>query len=86
MQFRNYVGSINKGKAWVARFWYIVSSQSLSVKQYCSEWGFDETSLDDIATLNQWCRIKEGEALPHRHNRMCGPIDGEYLDTRGAAC
>ena len=25
------------------------------------QWGFDETSLDGIATLNQWCRIKEGD-------------------------
>ncbi len=22
-------------------------------------WGFDETSLNGIPTLNQWCRIKE---------------------------
>jgi hypothetical protein len=26
------------------------------------QWGFDETSLDGIPTLNQWCRIQEGEA------------------------
>ena len=24
------------------------------------QWGFDETSLNGIPTLNQWCRIKEG--------------------------
>ncbi len=24
------------------------------------QWGFDETSLNGIATLNQWCRLKEG--------------------------
>ncbi len=24
------------------------------------QWGFDETSLNGIATLNQWCRIREG--------------------------
>ena len=24
-------------------------------------WGFDETSLNGIPTLNQWCRIKEGD-------------------------
>jgi hypothetical protein len=27
------------------------------------QWGFDETSLDGVATLNQWARIKEGEDL-----------------------
>ncbi len=26
------------------------------------QWGFDETSLNGIPTLNQWCRIKVGEA------------------------
>jgi hypothetical protein len=25
------------------------------------QWGFDETSLNGIPTLNQWCRIKEGD-------------------------
>jgi hypothetical protein len=24
------------------------------------QWGFDETSLNGIPTLNQWCRLKEG--------------------------
>ncbi len=24
------------------------------------QWGFDETSLDGIPTLNQWCRVREG--------------------------
>jgi hypothetical protein len=27
------------------------------------QWGFDETSLNGVATLNQWCRIIEGEEL-----------------------
>ncbi len=26
------------------------------------QWGFDETSLNGVPTLNQWCRIKVGEA------------------------
>ncbi len=25
------------------------------------QWGFDETSLNGVPTLNQWCRIKEGD-------------------------
>ncbi len=25
------------------------------------QWGFDETPLNDVPTLNQWCRIKEGD-------------------------
>ena len=27
------------------------------------QWGFDETSLNGIPTLNQWCRIKESDGL-----------------------
>jgi hypothetical protein len=27
------------------------------------QWGFDETSLNGVATLNQWCRIMEGGKL-----------------------
>ena len=27
------------------------------------QWGFDETSLDGVATMNQWVRIKEGNDL-----------------------
>jgi hypothetical protein len=27
------------------------------------QWGFDETSLDGMATLNQWCRILESGEL-----------------------
>ena len=27
------------------------------------QWGFDETSLDGVATMNQWVRIKEGDDL-----------------------
>ncbi len=25
------------------------------------QWGFDETSLNGVPTLNQWCRIKDGD-------------------------
>jgi hypothetical protein len=25
------------------------------------QWGFDETSLNGVPTMNQWCRIKEGD-------------------------
>jgi hypothetical protein len=27
------------------------------------QWGFDETSLNGVPTLNQWCRIKESDGL-----------------------
>ena len=26
------------------------------------QWGFDETSLNGVPTLNQWCRIKDGDS------------------------
>jgi hypothetical protein len=45
------------------------------------QWGFDETSLNGIPTLNQWCRIK-GEWRVHKcDNRMCGVITGQHIHT-----
>jgi hypothetical protein len=32
----------------------------LAKAERVDQWGFDETSLDGVATLNQWCRIVEG--------------------------
>ena len=37
------------------------------------QWGFDETSLDGVATLNQWVRIQEGEDL-HTLTLECGGL------------
>jgi hypothetical protein len=33
---------------------------SIAMCEEVCRWGFDETSLNGIPTLNQWCRIKEG--------------------------
>ena len=33
---------------------------SIAMCDEVCQWGFDETSLNGITTLNQWCRIKEG--------------------------
>jgi hypothetical protein len=33
---------------------------SIAMCDEVCQWGFDETSLNGIPTLNQWCRIKEG--------------------------
>ena len=32
----------------------------LAKAERVDQWGFDETSLDGVSTLNQWCRIVEG--------------------------
>ena len=33
----------------------------LAKAERVAQWGFDETSLDGVATLNQWCRIEEND-------------------------
>ena len=30
----------------------------------CLQWGFDETSIDGVPTLNQWVLLQEGGTLP----------------------
>jgi hypothetical protein len=34
----------------------------LAKAERVDQWGFDETSLDGVPTLNQWCRIVEDDA------------------------
>ncbi len=34
---------------------------SIAMCDEICQWGFDETHLNGVPTLNQWCRIKEGE-------------------------
>jgi hypothetical protein len=33
----------------------------LAKAERVSQWGFDETSLNGVPTLNQWCRIEEDD-------------------------
>ena len=33
----------------------------LAKAERVAQWGFDETSLDGVPTLNQWCRIEEDD-------------------------
>jgi hypothetical protein len=40
------------------------------------QWGFDETSLDGVATMNQWVRIKEGDDLHIVTLECAGPLVG----------
>lgn len=39
---------------------YVYSFIRIAKCEEVVQWGFDETSLNGIPTLNQWCRIKEG--------------------------
>ena len=41
---------------------YLYTLSRLAKCECVLQWGFDETSLDGVPTLNQWCRIAEGEA------------------------
>ena len=42
---------------------YLYTLSRLAKCERVLQWGFDETSLDGVATLNQWVRIKEGDDL-----------------------
>ena len=48
------------------------------------QWGFDETSLDGVPTLNQWCRIKKGETYRTVTIECAGLLTGSTA-TRVAA-
>jgi hypothetical protein len=39
---------------------YLYALLRLAKCECVLQWGFDETSLDGVPTLNQWCRIEEG--------------------------
>lgn len=38
----------------------VLTFMRLAKAERVDQWGFDETSLDGVPTLNQWCRILEG--------------------------
>jgi hypothetical protein len=40
------------------------------------QWGLDETSLNGIPTLNQWCRVKEGTAYRTLTTECAGLLTG----------
>jgi hypothetical protein len=42
---------------------YLYTLTRIAKSDRILQWGFDETSLDGVATLNQWVRIKEGADL-----------------------
>jgi hypothetical protein len=42
---------------------YLYTLTRIAKSDRVLQWGFDETSLDGVATLNQWVRIKEGDDL-----------------------
>ncbi len=39
---------------------YLYALLRLAKCECVLQWGFNETTLDGVATLNQWCRIEEG--------------------------
>ena len=48
------------------------------------QWGFDETSLNGVSTMNQWCRIKEGEEYKIVTLECTGFFDRVHIDTCSA--
>ncbi len=52
----------NKQREALANEAYLYSLTRLAQCEAVEQWGFDESGLDGIPSLNQWCRIREGEA------------------------
>jgi hypothetical protein len=52
----------NKQREALANEAYLYSMTRLAKCEAVEQWGFDESGLDGIPSLNQWCRIREGEA------------------------
>jgi len=44
------------------------------------QWGFDETSLDGVPTLNQWCRVKENNEAVTLTIECAGLLPGSTSD------
>jgi hypothetical protein len=44
------------------------------------QWEFDETSLNGIPTLNQWCRIHDGEGYRHVTIECAGLLTGSTAE------
>jgi hypothetical protein len=71
----------------------LYSFMTIAMCDEVCQWGFDETSLNGIPTLNQWCRIKEGAAYKTITIECAGLLPGstssriaahvEILWTRG---
>ena len=51
----------NKQREALANEAYLYSLTRLAKCEAVEQWGFDESGLDGIPSLNQWCRIREGE-------------------------
>ncbi len=52
----------NKQREALSNEAYLYSLTRLAKCEAVEQWGFDESGLDRIPSLNQWCRIREGEA------------------------
>ncbi len=52
----------NKQREALANEAYLYSLSRSAKCEALEQWGFDESGLDGIPSLNQWCRIREGEA------------------------
>ena len=51
----------NKQREALANEAYLYSLTRLAKCEAVEQWGFDESGLDGIPSLNQWCRIREGD-------------------------
>ena len=52
----------NKQREALANEAYLYSLTRLAKCEAVEQWGFDESGLDGVPSLNQWCRIREDEA------------------------
>jgi hypothetical protein len=51
----------NKQREALANEAHLYSLTRLAKCEAVEQWGFDESGLDGVPSLNQWCRIREGE-------------------------
>ncbi len=70
---QNYGGFNINGKGMES---YLYALTRIAKCERVLQWGFDETSLDGVATMNQWVRIKEGDDLHIVTLECAGPLVG----------
>ncbi len=62
----------------------VLTFMRLAKAERVDQWGFDETSLDGVPTLNQWCRVVEDEEpVTLTIECMCGVTTRQYISESG---
>jgi hypothetical protein len=70
----------NKQREALANEAYLYSLTRLAKCEAVEQWGFDESGLDGVPSLNQWCRICEGEEYVTITMKCGGLLPGSTSD------